>query len=202
MNNKGTTAILTVFLVILIDQISKIMVKTSMRLEDSFNVLGTWFQIHFTENPGMAMGISWGGVFGKYALSGFRIIAIAFLTYYIYTLIKKKAHTGFIFAMSLILAGAAGNIFDSLFYGLFFSESTIFEVATAFPEIGYTTFMQGKVVDMLYFPMFYMPEWVPVLGGHKFFPYIFNVADAAISIGVIIILLFQKRFSLIQEFKD
>jgi len=200
LNKKSIIAIVTVFSVILIDQVSKIMVKTSMRLDESFAVLGNWFYIHFTENPGMAMGIEWGGVAGKYFLSGFRMVAITFITYYIYTLIKNKAHTGFIFAMSLILAGAAGNIFDSLFYGLYFSESDVFTIAKAFPEKGYTTFMQGKVVDMLYFPMFYMPEWVPVLGGHKFFPYIFNVADAAISVGVALILLFQKTFSV--DFND
>lgn len=166
-----------------------------MRLEESFAVLGNWFYIHFTENPGMAMGLSWGGVAGKYALSGFRIVAIIIITYYIYTFVKKKMHTGFIVAMSLILAGAIGNIIDSLVYGLVFSESTRFKVATAFPpDGGYTTFMQGKVVDMLYFPMFYMPEWVPMLGGHNFFPYIFNVADAAISIGVAIIIIWQKKF--------
>jgi len=194
MNKKSILALITVFTVIIIDQVSKILVKTSMRLEDSFAVLGNWFYIHFTENPGMAMGISWGGVAGKYALSGFRIIAIGALIYYIISLIKKNAHTGLVIAMSLILAGATGNILDSLFYGLFFSESTIFEVAQSFPEHGYTTFMQGKVVDMLYFPMFYMPEWVPVMGGHKFFPYIFNIADAAVSIGAVLIILFQKTF--------
>ena len=195
MNKKGLTAIVIVFVVLLIDQVSKIYIKTSMHLEESFPVFGKWFYIHFTENPGMAMGLEWGGVAGKYALSGFRIIAIVVISYYIYTWVKKKAHTGFIAAMSLILAGAAGNIFDSLFYGLVFTKSTIFDIATAFsPEGGYTTFMQGKVVDMLYFPMFYMPEWVPMLGGHNFFPYIFNVADAAISVGVVIIIIFQKKF--------
>ena len=166
-----------------------------MRLEDSYAVLGNWFYIHFTENPGMAMGLSWGGEIGKYALSGFRVVAISFLIYYISTLIKKKVHTGFIVAMSLILAGAIGNIIDSLVYGLIFSESTVFKIAHLFPaEGGYTTFMQGKVVDMFYFPLFYMPNWVPVLGGNNFFPYIFNVADAAITIGVFIILIFQKQF--------
>ncbi|MGB1019268.1 MAG: signal peptidase II, partial [Chitinophagales bacterium] len=104
-------------------------------------------------------------------------------------------HTGFVASMALILAGAAGNIIDSLVYGLIFSKSTIFKVASSFPaDGGYTTFMQGKVVDMLYFPLFYLPEWVPVMGGHKFFPYIFNVADAAITIGVFIIVIWQKKF--------
>lgn len=196
MSKKGIIAIATVFIVLIIDQVSKIIVKTTMKLEDSFAVFGNWFYIHFTENPGMAMGLEWGGVAGKYALSSFRIVAICLLTYYLYTLIKRNAATGFIFAMALILAGAAGNIFDSLFYGLYFSKSTIFDIAQAFPEKGYTTFMQGKVVDMLYFPMFYLPKWVPVMGGHKFFPYIFNVADAVISVGVVILLVFQKRFAL------
>lgn len=196
MNKKTLIAIITVFIVLVIDQVSKIIVKTSMRLEDSFAVFGNWFYIHFTENNGMAMGLSWGGVIGKYFLSGFRLGAIALITYYISTLIKKKVHTGFIFCMSLILAGAAGNMIDGLFYGLYFSESTIFEVAKSFPEVGYATLMQGQVVDMLYFPMFYMPAWVPVLGGHNFFPYIFNFADAAISVGVVSLLVFQKRFAI------
>lgn len=194
MNKKGIVALLTIDLVLIIDQISKILVKTSMRLEDSYAILGNWFYIHFTENPGMAMGITWGGVAGKYALSSFRIIAIGFLIYYVFSLIKKNAHIGFVIAMSLILAGAMGNIIDSLFYGIYFSESTIFEVAKAFPEVGYTTFMQGKVVDMLYFPMFLMPDWFPVIGGQKFFPYIFNVADAAVSVGAVTIIIFQKKF--------
>ncbi|MGB1316428.1 MAG: lipoprotein signal peptidase, partial [Chitinophagales bacterium] len=195
MNKKGFLAVAIVFTVLLIDQVSKIIIKTSMRLEESFAVFGNWFYIHFTENPGMAMGMEWGGVAGKYALTSFRIVAIFGISYYIYTLIKNKAHTGFVAAMSLILAGAAGNIIDSLVYGLIFSKSTIFKVASSFPaDGGYTTFMQGKVVDMLYFPLFYLPEWVPVMGGHKFFPYIFNVADAAITIGVFIIVIWQKKF--------
>lgn len=195
MNKKGIIAIAIVFLVLIIDQISKIIIKTTMRLEDSFSVFGNWFYIHFTENPGMAMGLSWGGVAGKYALTGFRIIAITLLSIYIYKLIKKQAKTSYIVSMSLILAGAAGNIFDSLFYGLIFSESTIFKVASSFPaEGGYTTFMQGKVVDMFYFPLFYMPDWVPMLGGNNFFPYIFNVADASITVGVLLIIIFQKQF--------
>lgn len=201
MNKKGIIAISTVLLVILIDQISKIIVKTTMRLDESFAVFGNWFYIHFTENPGMAMGITFGGASGKYALTGFRFIAIGVLIYIIYNLIKKNAHLGFIVAMSLILAGAAGNVIDSMFYGLYFSESTFFEEAMAFPTKGYTTFMQGKVVDMFYFPLFYLPEWIPVLGGHKFFPYIFNVADTAISIGVFIILFFQKKFDLNSHIK-
>lgn len=201
MNKKGIIAISTVLLVILIDQISKIIVKTTMRLDESFAVFGNWFYIHFTENPGMAMGITFGGASGKYALTGFRFIAIGVLIYIIYNLIKKNAHLGFIVAMSLILAGAAGNVIDSMFYGLYFSESTFFEEAIAFPTKGYTTFMQGKVVDMFYFPLFYLPEWIPVLGGHKFFPYIFNVADTAISIGVFIILFFQKKFDLNSHIK-
>lgn len=195
MSKRSTLSIVIVFCVLLIDQVSKIWIKTNMKLEDSFAVLGNWFYIHFTENPGMAMGLSWGGVAGKYALSSFRIVAIGFITYYIYTLVKKKANAGFIASMALILAGAIGNILDSMFYGLFFSESTFSKVATAFPpEGGYTTFLQGKVVDMFYFRLFEIPEWFPFLGGYHFFPYIFNVADAAISIGVVIIIIFQKQF--------
>lgn len=164
-----------------------------MRINESFNFIGSWFQIHFVENKGMAMGISWGGEIGKYSLTLFRIVAIVAIGYYIYTLIKSKKSKLFIGIMALILAGAAGNVIDSLFYGLIFSESYT-QVASFVPwGTGYTSFMQGHVVDMISIQLFKIPNWIPVYGGYTFFPFIFNIADAAISVGIILIILFQKR---------
>lgn len=165
-----------------------------MVLGQEIQVFGSWFKLHFVENKGMAMGISWGGELGKYSLTIFRIIAIGVIIYYIYTLIKSLAPKALIAIMALVLAGAMGNVFDSLFYGLIFSDST-HHVAGFVPfGTGYQSFMQGNVVDMLSFQLFKIPDWFPMLGGQKFFPYIFNVADAAISIGIILIIIFQKRF--------
>jgi signal peptidase II len=192
-------AILTFFIVILIDQSSKIWVKTQMLYDESISVFGTWFYIHFIENPGMAFGMEFGGDWGKLALSLFRIVAITLIGVFLYRLIKKNAPSGLIISISLILAGAVGNIIDSAFYGLIFSESSYFESASMFPaEGGYASFLHGKVVDMLYFPLIdgRFPDWLPFWGGEyfQFFRPIFNVADSAISIGVFIILLNQKRF--------
>lgn len=164
-----------------------------MVLGQEIRVFGSWFKLHFVENEGMAMGISWGGELGKYSLTLFRIVAIAVIIYYIYTLIKSKASTALIAVMALVLAGAMGNVLDCLFYGLIFSDST-HEVARFVPwGTGYKPFMQGNVVDMLSFQLFRIPEFIPIYGGQKFFPFIFNVADAAISVGIILILIFQKR---------
>ena len=194
MKKKTLLAVgITVFILI-IDQISKIWIKTSMRINDQVNVLGSWLRLHFVENEGMAMGISWGGEIGKYSLTIFRIIAIFAIIYYIYVLIKNNASKAFIVVMSLILAGAIGNVIDSLFYGLIFSES-YHQIATFVPwGTGYTTFMQGHVVDMISVQLFTIPEFVPFYGGQKFFPFIFNIADAAISVGIILIVIFQKKF--------
>lgn len=165
-----------------------------MVLGEEIRVFGSWFKLHFVENKGMAMGISWGGELGKYSLTLFRIVAIAIIIYYIYTLIRDKASKGLIAVVALILAGAAGNVIDSLFYGLIFSDST-HHVATLVPfGTGYKSFMQGNVVDMLSFQLFTIPEWIPMYGGQKFFPFIFNIADAAITVGIVLIIIFQKRF--------
>ena len=192
-------ALITFFLVLIIDQVSKIWVKTQMLYDESIAVFGDWFFIHFIENPGMAFGLEFGGDWGKLALSLFRIFAIVLIALFLLKLIRKKANSGLIISIALILAGAVGNIIDSAFYGLIFSESSYFEAATMFPaEGGYASFLHGKVVDMLYFPLFEgnFPEWMPIWGGEHFlfFRPIFNIADSAISIGVFIILLNQKRF--------
>lgn len=192
---------LTIFLVLLLDQVLKIWVKTSMYQGENIPIFGDWFIIHFIENPGMAFGLELGGSAGKLILSLFRIVAVGFIGYVLYGFIKKKYPSGLIIFGSMILAGAVGNIIDSAVYGLIFSDSTLYtkEVATFMPEEGgYAPFLYGNVVDMLYFPLFdfVWPEWVPWLGGDRFefFKPIFNIADAAISVGIVAILIFQKRY--------
>lgn len=157
-----------------------------------------WFQIYFVENEGMAWGWKLGGEWGKMALTLFRLFAVIFGVFYIGSIIRKKYHPGFIACTGLIFAGALGNLIDSMFYGLIFEESTYNSVARIFPLRGYASFLHGKVVDMLYFPIIHShyPSWLPFLGGKEFefFSPVFNIADASISTGVIAILLFQKRF--------
>lgn len=190
---------LIIFLILVIDQVIKIWVKTQMTLGESIPIFGNWFIIKFVENPGMAFGIDIPGKFGKLALSLFRLIAIVIMIWYLRTLIKKNFQPGLIICLSLVLAGAIGNMIDSAFYGLIFNESTYFTPAKFLPEDGgYATFLHGRVVDMLYFPVIdgTYPLWFPLLGGNEFvfFRPIFNISDSSISIGVILILLFQKRF--------
>lgn len=192
-----TKPLTVIFLVLLIDQWSKIVVKTTMRLGDEFPVLGNWFYIHFVENPGMAFGMEFGGDWGKLALSLFRIVAVFGIGYYLFKM-AKDAHKGFRVCVALIFAGAIGNILDSAFYGLIFNES-FNQIATFMPEGGgYASFLHGRVVDMFYFPLFdgFFPEWFPIWGGEHFmfFRPVFNVADAAISIGIALIFIFNKRF--------
>jgi signal peptidase II len=189
-------ALIIVFLVLIVDQASKIWVKTNMYLGQDYPIT-SWFLIHFTENPGMAFGLEFGGMWGKLALSIFRLIAIVALIFWLRTLIKEKTGAIAITSVSLILAGAIGNILDSAFYGLIFTDS-FGRVAEMFPAGGgYAPFLQGKVVDMLYFPLFsgHLPNWVPFWGGDYFifFRPIFNIADSAITAGVILLLLFQKK---------
>ncbi len=148
------------------DQVSKVLVKTNMTLGESIPVLGNWFIIHFTENYGMAFGMEFSGEYGKLFLSLFRIVAVAFIGWYLYRLVGKRAHKGLIVCVSLIFAGALGNIIDSAFYGMLFNESHG-QVAQFLPEEGgYGTFLHGKVVDMLHFPVITgtFPSWIPIWG--------------------------------------
>jgi signal peptidase II len=200
---RSVQVILLVLLILAIDQMSKIWVKTHMCIGgEPIAIFGLkWAQLNFVENPGMAFGITLGGSYGKLILSLFRLFAIGFLIYYIRNLIKTNAPKGLVLGFSSILAGAIGNVLDSMFYGLVFSTSDPSAhhwnciVAKMFPpEGGYGTFLHGKVVDMFYFPMGHFPNWVPFLGGRMFFEPVFNVADSAITLGVASILLFQRAY--------
>ncbi len=192
-------AALIIFFILLADQVLKIWIKTTMTLGQEIPLLGNWFILHFTENEGMAFGITFGGATGKLLLSIFRIIAVILIGIYIYRLRQKSPHPGLIVSFSLIMAGALGNIIDSAFYGIIFSASSYHTVATIFPpEGGYNSFLHGKVVDMLYFPVIdtRLPEWFPVWGGEpfQFFRPVFNIADSSITTGVFMLLIFQKKF--------
>lgn len=199
---KKRNIFLIIALIIIADQVLKIYIKTHYQPNETHSVIGNWFQLSFVENAGMAYGWKIGGGFGKIALTLFRLAAVIFGVYYLKMIIEKKYHPGYIVCVALVFAGALGNLLDSLFYGLIFDRSSFVDtkgVATIFPAHGYAPFLHGNVVDMLYLPLFHItrvPDWVPFLGGKpfSFFNYIFNIADASVSVGVIGILLFRKRF--------
>lgn len=180
---------IVVFLVLFIDQFSKIWIKTNMTIGEEIQITN-WFYILFVENPGMAFGME---LFNKMFLTLFRIVAVFAIGYGIFYSVKKKLNVGFTVAIALIFAGALGNIIDCVIYGVWFSESTRHVVAEFLPESGYAPLFYGKVVDMLHFPLFTFPDWIPLLGGELFFSPIFNLADSAICIGVFYILLFQRK---------
>ncbi len=195
--SKLKKSILIVVLILLADQILKIWIKTNMTLGQEFNIIGHWFLIHFVENNGMAFGFEFGGEYGKIFLSLFRVVAVFGIGWYILKLVKKDLPMGFIACVSLIFAGAIGNIIDSAFYGLIFNDS-YGRVASLFPEGGgYATFLHGRVVDMFYFPLISgtYPSWVPLAGGSdfQFFRPVFNIADSSISIGIFSIIFFYRK---------
>ena len=198
--SRGTKISVLVVALLIIDQVIKLLVKTNMTLGQSIHVFGDWFQIYFIENNGMAFGMQFGGHIGKYLLSIFRIVLVGVIIVYINRLLKKpETPWGVLVGLSAIMCGALGNIVDSLFYGLIFSESTFTQVAQLFPEGGgYAPFLQGRVVDMLYFPLIDtdLPSWVPFWGGRHiiFFRPIFNFADSCITCGAISLLIFHWRF--------
>ena len=191
---KGRLATLIVIAILLIDQTIKIWVKTSMSLHESIHVFD-WFYITFIENMGMAFGMQLGS---KIVLSLFRVVAIAALSYYICQQVRRNVRTGYIVCLAMILAGAAGNLIDCLFYGLIFNESSPFYVSYFVPfGSGYAPFLMGKVVDMFYFPLIETewPTWMPFVGGEHFvfFSPVFNFADASISVSVVVLLLFYRE---------
>ena len=198
---KARHVTLIILLVVVADQALKFYIKTNYYMNEHHNILGNWFRLYFVENEGMAYGWKFGGAAGKMMLTLFRLGAVIFGVWYLRSIIQKKYNKGFIICAALIFAGALGNLIDSMFYGMIFEESAqgSYLVAKIFPAHGYAGFLHGKVVDMLYFPVIsnvHFPSWIPIWGGEEFefFRPIFNLADAAISSGVITILVFQKKF--------
>tara|TARA_B100001250_G_scaffold225984_1_gene193859 strand:+ start:374 stop:961 length:588 start_codon:yes stop_codon:yes gene_type:complete len=186
----------TTFILLITDQVLKFWIKTNMVLGQEFKIFD-WFIIHFTENNGMAFGLEFGGYVGKALLTIFRIIIVIIGVKYIINLDKKNLPNGALIALGLILGGAIGNIIDSCFYGLIFNESYN-NIASIFPGSGgYAPLLHGKVVDMLYFPLInsHFPSWTPFLGGEHFifFRPVFNIADAGISVGIFLLLIFYRK---------
>ena len=193
--SKKAIAIVTVLLALFLDQASKIYVKTHFEYAETVEVL-SWFKLQFIENNGMAWGFEFGGRAGKLFLTLFRVVAVCGILYWLRNTIKRDTHVVVVIAIALVFSGALGNIIDSVFYGVIFDQSN-HKVATLFSEKPYGDLFYGKVVDMLYFPFWdgILPEWIPFIGGNDFtfFQYIFNPADAFISIGVALLFIFSKQ---------
>lgn len=196
-NNFKKRTVITVsciLLAIIIDQVIKVVVKTNMQLGESIPVFGDWFKILFVENNGMAFGME---IFNKIFLTSFRVVAVGFIGYLLYRLLKNNKYPiGFIICVAMIFAGALGNIIDCLFYGEIFTSSYGRVAELVSWGEGYGTFLQGRVVDMFYLPLFTWPEWLPLVGGDIFFSPVWNFADACISCSVVIMFLFYRKYIL------
>lgn len=213
--SSHTYAIGVVVLVLLVDQCLKIWIKTHLSIGESLSVFGDWFYLHFIENPGMAFGMKFWGIWGKLILSVIRLAAIVAIAWYLNRCIRRQANIGLVVGISLVLAGAIGNMIDSAFYGYLFDSGTTYDAANGYwvsyagvsslNGAGYAGFLQGCVVDMLYFPLIdtNLPAWFPIWGGRhiEFFRPVFNVADSAITCGVIYLILFQRNSLIATEKK-
>ena len=204
---KKTQVFLLAFLILLVDQVLKIYIKTNYYMGQETVLFESlpWFRLHFVENEGMAYGWKLGGTWGKIALTSFRLVAVIVGTFYLLSIVRKRFHKGYIVCVTFIYAGAIGNLIDSLFYGMVFEFSDVYaqNLAKGFWEegfkVGYEGFLHGRVVDMLYFPIIEngrFPDWLPIWGGEsfEFFRPVFNIADMAISGGVFTLIIFQNRF--------
>jgi signal peptidase II len=203
--SKKQLAILVITLILVIDQILKIWIKTHFYLGDERRVIGDWFLLHFVENKGMAFGFEFAGKFGKVVLTLFRIIAASAIFWYLMKLIRKGIPVGLVISVSFIIAGAIGNVIDSAFYGLIFTDS-FGRIAEIFPKGGgYASFLHGSVVDMLFFPIIKgtWPAWSPINAGDPFlfFSPVFNIADSSISVGICVILIFYRKYFAEEEKK-
>ena len=185
---------MVVLALIIIDQVIKFWVKTHMSVGQTIPLLGQWFNLHFVENEGMAFGLSFGKQVGKFLLSLVRIVLVVLLGWYFANRVKRDKMDWVVLSVfCLVLAGALGNIIDSMFYGIFFTESDYFQIAKWSPGQGYAPFFFGKVVDMFYLKLFPIPEKFPLWGGSYFFPAIFNFADSCITVGIALAIIFNKR---------